>query len=296
MKSQNKTLVTGCIAFWLCQNLTGCNLTANGVNFGKLAEAGEHLTNSGTIKEPQELQLGDEFAALLLGASKLHPDRQLQTYVNKVGVYVASQSDRPSLPWTFAVLDTPDLNAFAVPGGYVFISSGLLSNLQSEAELAAVLSHEIIHITERHHLKEVERQHSVGLLSALAAVASDYQREHSSERPSARAYQNRQIAENVLSAGQQLYTKGLSREDELSADAKAVLLCAKAGYDPYALAAVMQQLDRVNNQSSALRLLLATHPAPADRLAQLERQLGQFNPGQQAKLSLSERFFAAIRH
>lgn len=276
--------------------LSACNMTANGVNFGKLATVGQHLSQSGGIDKKQEMQLGDEFAAMLLGASRLHPDQALQQYVNKVGSYLATQSDRPDLPWTFAVLDTPDLNAFAIPGGYVFISSGLLANLNSEAELAAVLSHEIIHITERHHIREIERQNSVGLLSAIASAAAEYQQEHNSERPSARAYQNRQIAENVVSAGHQLYTKGLSRDDELAADSMAVRLCAKAGYDPYALAAVMQQLDRVGSDSSALSLLLATHPAPAERLSQLEHQLSKLPDMTQPKLDLPGRFIAALQH
>lgn len=284
------------VAASLLAALYGCNLTANGVNFGKLAAVGQQITQTGSIDKKQEMQLGDEFAAMLLGASRLHPDQALQQYVNKVGTYLATQSDRPDLPWTFAVLDTPDLNAFAIPGGYVFISSGLLANLSSEAELAAVLSHEIVHVTERHHLREIERQNSVGLLTAIASAAAEYQQEHDSERPSARAYQNRQIAENVLSAGHQLYTKGLGRDDELAADAMAVRLCAKAGYDPYALAAVMQQLERVGNDNSALSLLLATHPAPADRLSQLEHQLSQLPAMTQPKLELSERFIAALQH
>lgn len=296
MNKYNKLLWKISMAGMLLAGLNACNLTANGVNFGKLAEVGQHLTKVGAIDEKQEMTLGDEFAAMLLGASKLHPDPALQQYVNKVGVYLASQSGRPDLPWTFAVLDTPDLNAFAIPGGYVFISSGLLSNLSSEAELAAVLSHEIVHITERHHLREIERQNSVSLLSTIASTAAEYQQQHNTYRPSAKSYQNRQIAEKVLSAGHQLYTKGLSRDDEIAADAMAVRLCAMAGYDPYALAAVMQKLDSVNQQNSELGLLLATHPAPADRLAQLEKQLDKLPLTTQAKLSVAERFLALLRH
>lgn len=295
MKSCHFYLRNGALAALLLSISAGCNLTANGVNFGKLASVGQHLSQAGGIDEKQEMQLGDEFAAMLLGASRLHPNQSLQQYVNKVGTYLATLSDRPDLAWTFAILDTPDLNAFAIPGGYVFISSGLLANLDSEAELAAVLSHEIIHITERHHLREIERQNSVGLISSIASVAAEYQQTHETERPSARAYQNRQVAENVLSAGHQLYTKGLSRDDELGADAMAVQLCAKAGYDPYALAAVMQQLDQVGSDSTALNLLLATHPTPADRLSQLELQLSRMPEMTKPKLMLKERFLAALQ-
>lgn len=296
MKPCHIHLQRSMLAALLLSLFSGCNLTANGINLGQLATAGQHLSQVGSIDEKQEMQLGDEFAAMLLGASRLHPNQNLQQYVNKVGAYLATQSKRPDLAWTFAVLDTADLNAFAVPGGYVFISSGLLANLNSEAELAAVLSHEIIHITERHHLREIERQNTVGLFSAIASVTAEYQQTHQSERPSARAYRNRQVAENVLSTGHLLYTKGLSRDDEMAADNMAVRLCAKAGYDPYALAAVLQQLDSIGSDNSALSLLLATHPVPADRLSQLELQLSQLPAMTQPKLALSERFIAALQH
>lgn len=256
----------------LMVGLSGCKMTAQDLNITQLTELGQKLLKAGTVSTEQELALGDDFAAMLLGATRLHPNQQLQQYVNQVGRHLASQSTRPDLPWTFAVLDTPDLNAFAIPGGYVFVTSGLLANLQSEAELAGVLAHEISHVTERHHLAAIERDHSIDLLKSLAVVAADYHAK-SGSRPSAQAYQNRQIAQSVLKAGHQLYTQGLSRDDELQADAKALQLCARAGYDPFAFAAVLQHLDSVNAQSNAISLLLATHPTPADRLSQLQPRL-----------------------
>ncbi len=261
-----------CYSLLLMVSLVGCKMTPQDLNLDQLTVLSQKLLKTGTISQEQELVLGDDFAAMLLGATKLHPNEKLQKYVNQVGRHLANQSTRPALPWTFAVLDTPDLNAFAVPGGYVFVTSGLLANLQSEAELAAVLAHEISHITQRHHLTAIEHNHSIDLLQSVAVVAADYQAK-SGSRPSAQAYQNRQIAQSVLQAGHQLYTQGLSRDDELQADAAALQLCARAGYDPFAFAAVLQQLDSVNAQSNAMSLLLATHPAPADRLSQLEPRL-----------------------
>ena len=94
-------------------------------------------------------------------------DARMQRYVNNVGRWIASQSERPDLPWQFGVLDAPQLNAFAVPGGTIFITRGLLERMRSEAELAGVLGHEIVHVVKKHHLKAIQK----GATTALAGDA-----------------------------------------------------------------------------------------------------------------------------
>ena len=287
------------LAMLVCTSLSSCKMTADGIDLGALSKVGSSLLQMGAIDQSKEIALGEDFAAMLLGASKLHPNTDLQTYVNSVGRYLASYSDRPDLPWTFGVLDTPDLNAFAVPGGYVFVTSGLLANLNSEAELAAVLAHEIAHITERHQLRQLERDNSMNFMSNLASAVVTYQ-DHRKPGAGSDRYVNRQIADSVLNAGQQLFTKGLSREDELAADTLGIRLAARAGYDPYALAVVMQKLESMQGDSNALSLLLATHPAPADRLSNIEQQLQhlerQYPASRNAsRLDLPERYQTALR-
>jgi len=253
-------------------SLSSCNLTVGGVNVGAVTNVGKSLSQVGTIDQTHELALGEDLAAMLLGAAPLHPNQTLQQYVNAVGSYLASLSQRPDLPWAFAVLDTADINAFAVPGGYVMVTSGLLANLSSEAELAAVLAHEIGHITARHHITHLEHDNTLNLVANLANAVKTYHDEHRSDGRRS-SFKNRQVTDSVLTAGQKLYTKGLSRDDELAADALAVRLAARAGYDPYAMAAVLQRLDSLQADSANLQLLLASHPAPAVRLQHLERQL-----------------------
>lgn len=278
--------------------LGSCNMTAGGINVGAITNVGKSITKVGTIDQPQELALGDDFAAMLLGAAQLHPNTALQTYVNSVGRYLASHTGRADLPWTFGVLDTPDLNAFAVPGGYVFVTSGLLANLSSEAELAVVLAHEISHITERHQLQQLEHDNTMNLLSNLAIAVKTHRDERKSVS-SINSYKNRQITESVLNAGQTLFTKGLSRDDEMAADTLAIRLAARAGYDPYAMAAVMQKLDSLQADSSSISLILATHPAPEDRLKHLEQQLNQLEQqhpsASSGKLLLAERYQLALQ-
>lgn len=277
--------------------LTGCKMTAGGIDMSALTKVGTSLSQMGAINQQQELMLGDDFAAMLLGASQLHPNNELQHYVNSVGRYLASYSNRPDLPWTFAVLDTPDLNAFAIPGGYVFVTSGLLANLNSEAELATVLAHEISHITERHHLQQLERDNTMNLLSNLTNAVVTYQDHH--KPASSGSYKNRQIADTVLNAGHQLFIKGLSRDDELAADTLAIRLAARVGYDPYAMAAVLQKLDSIQSGSRGISLLLATHPAPTDRLTHIEQQLDrleqQHPSDQSSRLNQQVRYLAMLR-
>jgi len=209
----------------------------------------------------QELAIGRDAAATLLGAS--HPIRNaaVQQYVNKVGLWVALQSDRPDLPWRFAVVDSDDIDAFAAPGGYVFITRGLLLHLHSEAELAGVLGHEISHVVLKHHLAELQRSARLDLLGQAAQYEMQ-QQGHDTDL-------DNQIMDKVSSATRTLYSKGLDKDDEFDADRFGVVLAARAGYDPYGLLSVLQTLESMDPKSSGMQLLLATHPTPADRIAAL---------------------------
>src|SRR5512135_3156720 len=107
--------------------------------------------------ESEEIAIGRQISGNLLGAAPLVKDAKLQKYVNQVGEWVASQSERPDLPWHFGVIQSEDVNAFAAPGGYIFVTLGLYRLLQNEAELAGVLGHEIGHVIRKHHLKLLQQ-------------------------------------------------------------------------------------------------------------------------------------------
>ncbi|HEX2546146.1 MAG TPA: M48 family metalloprotease, partial [Ramlibacter sp.] len=120
------------------------------------------------IDEPKEIEIGRQLAAVLLGSKPLHPDLALQRYVNRLGRWISLQSTRPNLPWTFGVLDDPGFNAFAAPGGYVFVTKGLVDRVD-EAELAGILAHEITHVTGKHHLQALAARARSGLATQLIA-------------------------------------------------------------------------------------------------------------------------------
>jgi beta-barrel assembly-enhancing protease len=215
------------------------------------------------MNESDEAATGDGIAANFLGAVPLHGDAELQRYVNRVGRWVASQSRRPDLKWSFAVLDTPTLNAFAVPGGTIFVSIGLVRKLRSEAELAGVLGHEIAHVMQRHHVKAIQAAAKQDLLKQGLTEATDR-----SGRASGLAKEGVKIA---VSAGMNIMAKGLDKSDEFEADRIGVVLAARAGYDPYGLVAVLQMLGAAKQEESGFSLMMSTHPTPNDRLGELEK-------------------------
>ncbi len=212
------------------------------------------------IDEPREIEIGRQLAAVLLGSKPLHRDLALQRYVNQLGRWVSLQSARPQLPWTFGVLDDPGVNAFAAPGGYVFVTKGLVDRVD-EAELAGILAHEITHVTDKHHLQALRTKARAGL--ATQAITSQF----NSNLGGA-------ISAQLLALGKDLYSSGLDQDDEFDADRNGVALAARAGFDPYGLPSVLQQLRTAAPDNPLFSLSLRTHPAPQLRLDQLEQAMG----------------------
>ena len=233
------------------------------------------------ISEPEEIEIGRDLAATLLGAAPLVNDARMQRYVNNVGRWLAAQTERPGLPWRFGVLDAPQINAFAVPGGTVFITRGLLEKMKSEAELAGVLGHEITHVVKKHHLKAIQK----GAMTALAGEALQM------------AVQNRNAAANekLVSFGKEMYARGLDKDDEFEADRGGVVIAARAGYDAYGLPAVLQTLQAMNPQDSGLALMFKTHPAPAARLDALGAKMQPTLDAWSSQPALAERFRAQLK-
>ncbi|HZR35734.1 MAG TPA: M48 family metalloprotease [Nevskia sp.] len=227
--------------------------------------------------QQEEHEIGRIAAATLLGAARPVSNRDLEAYVGKVGLWVALQSERPDLPWRFAVLDDDSINAFAAPGGYVFVTRGLLGRLHSEAELAGVLGHEVAHVVLKHHLKALRRDAGTQVLGTLTqSVVAE---------KTGRARIPPEVVNAVSGQAKTLYTRGLDKSDEYAADALGVQLAGRAGYDPYGLMAVLETLDSMDANDGALALLYQTHPRPADRLAELEKMSDKLDAfGQQPTL------------
>jgi predicted Zn-dependent protease len=207
----------------------------------------------------EEVRIGRQIAGNLLGAVPLVRDDALQRYVNLVGNWVAQQSGRNEVTWRFGVLDTEAINAFAAPGGYVFVTKGLYRMLDNEAELAGVLGHEIAHITKKHHLKVLKQSTLIGALGQAA---------------SQKAQDSDQVVQNLIGNGAEIMARGLDKNAEYEADRVGIVFAARAGYDPWGLPGVLQALAGLPSGDNRTSLLYKTHPHPADRLAALGEAVG----------------------
>lgn len=212
----------------------------------------------GKVPVEDEIKIGQHVAGSLLGAAPLVEDAALQRYVNRVGRWVALHSERPDLPWTFGVIDSADLNAFAAPGGYIFVTKGLYALLRDEAELAGVLAHEIAHVTQRHHLKVMQQSQLIGAGSQLLGkkLAKD-------ER-----------ARALIGSGAEIMARGLDKSAEFEADRMGVVLATRAGYDSFGLPAVLQEIGQAARNAGSVALLFKTHPHPNERLTKLSEAMG----------------------
>ncbi len=252
------------------------------LNINKMIDTAKNVVKATTdIAEPEEINIGRDMASRLLGAAPLVSDAALQRYVNNVGRWLASQSERPDLPWHFGVLEAPEVNAFAVPGGTVFITKGLVQHMHSEAQLAGVLAHEISHVLRKHHLKAIQK----GAQTSLAGEAL----QQAIKDPSGVA------REKLISLGSELYTRGLDKSDEFEADRLGVVIAARGGYDSYGLPAVLQTLQAMNAQDSALALMFKTHPSPTDRLGALGERMQGVLDTYATQPQLPERFTAETK-
>jgi len=210
------------------------------------------------ITEAQELAMGREADREISASYGLYPDEALQAYVQKLGAEMAARTERPSLPWTFRVIDDAAVNAFATPGGYIYITRGILTHLNSEAELAAILGHEIGHVTARHSVTQMSQQQlaQIGLVAGMIA--------------SPEFAQYGQLAQMGLSL---LFLK-FSRQDEVEADQLGFRYMTAGGFHPQGISDVFRMLDALGRQEGnpgRLPEWMSTHPDPGNRLEWAQR-------------------------
>ncbi len=242
----------------------------NGLMKGLLENAdsiGSAISNAdkllGNFSDEEERQIGRAAAQVLLGASPRYADRDVQRYVNQLGTWLALHTERPNLEWTFVVLDDTTANAFAAPGGYVFVTRGLLALMRNETELAGVLAHEIAHVLAKHHLAAVTSQERFKLVTDIAVAATDTQGP---------------IGDALAGVTREVYSKGLEQGDEYEADRMGVVIAARAGYDAYGLMHALMTLNAIGDNQEVMGFFVSTHPPTGERIEQLDTLLaGRFD-------------------
>jgi predicted Zn-dependent protease len=215
------------------------------------------------ISEAQEIAMGREAAGQVQASLGLVDDRALQEYVHRVGTALAAASERPNLPWSFAVVDDPTPNAFALPGGFIFVTRGMMSLMMSEAELASVLGHEIGHVTARHSVNQLSRQQLAQLGLGLGGVLVP---------------EVQQVAPLVSGSLGLLFLK-YGRDDEREADELGFGYARQRGYASSEFGEVFAALERTaGDAAGAVPDWLSTHPAPAERVETARRRAAEAGP------------------
>ncbi len=238
--------------------LTAMSLTDD-VYAGRKRISTEVVENQYSVKDiEKEIVFGREMSAIILANYQLMDHEQLNRYVNLVGHVLLQHATRQEISFHFAVIDSPIINAYAAPGGYIFVTRGAMDLMQSEAELAGVLAHEISHVTERHIVK------------ALKIKAQDDSIEGSLGRVvgSSGSSANVIFDQAVNKAVEILFSKGLQREDEFNADERGIILTSVAGYDPEAYYQYLKRIKPLVEKNHGQ--LNKTHPPLSDRMKKLQ--------------------------
>ena len=216
------------------------------------------------MSESQEISIGKENHPQIIAEMGQYNDAGLQRYINDIGQRLAKTSERPALPWTFTIVDQPVVNAFAVPGGFIYITRGILAYLDNEAQLAGVLGHEIGHVTARHSAQQYSRTvlGQVGLVGIGIFV------------PAARPFGD--LSAQALGL---LFLK-YGRDDELQADSLGAKYEASNGWDPRAVPGFLSVLARMREGSEkGVPNWLSTHPEPASRVQEVQPLVQQLAAG-----------------
>ncbi len=211
-----------------------------------------------TVSEGQEVQMGQQYMVEIEREQGVYDDPALNAYVDSVGQALAAVSERPDIPWSFRIVDDPVVNAFALPGGPIYVARGIMAHFNSEAEMASVLGHEIGHVTARHIVEQMSRQQlaQLGLIASLIAV------------PDLMPF-----AQGLSGAMAVVFLK-FGRDDESQSDELGFRYMTRLDYDPQGAVDMFEILDRQGEDSGrAIPEWASTHPDPGNRIRAAEQRI-----------------------
>ncbi|HWR82741.1 MAG TPA: M48 family metallopeptidase [Candidatus Deferrimicrobium sp.] len=215
------------------------------------------------IPTSQEVSIGAGMAEEVQKTEKILGDSVWQSYVREVGQKIVAVCDRTDIEYHFAVVESDQMNAFAAPGGYVYFYTGLLARMENEAEMAAVMAHEISHVVGRHGIKRLQAALGVGMAYELAFGSN-----------------NSKVLQTAVQVGMGLLFAGYSRDNEREADNFGIYYMVKAGYDPQASVTMFEKLAAAGGakDGNAFEDLVASHPETQERISNVKTEIAQMQP------------------
>lgn len=210
----------------------------------------------------EERQLGDRFAAEIEKKQTVVQDQEVQSYVDRIGRRLLAGARSVDFPYTFKVVKDDTVNAFALPGGHTYVHSGLIKAAQSEAELAAVMAHEINHVVARHGTRQLTQQYGYALVLQLVL----------GENPN-------QVAQLAVSLFGKAGSMSYSRSMETQADILAVETLYRSGYNPAAMLTFFRKMDAMGHENpSQLARFFSSHPMAGERIVRVQEEIAKFPP------------------
>jgi predicted Zn-dependent protease len=234
------------------------------------------------VSEDQEVQLGRQNAEQVNAHLPLVRDPAAVDYVQQLGLTIARTTARADLDWRFFVVDSREVNAFALPGGFVYVNRGLIERAQQLDELAGVLGHEIGHVVRRHSVQQLEKQTGANVAVGLGCTLT--------------RLCNSDVARAAIQVGGAALFARYSRKDEAEADSEAVMTVTKAGIDPRGIPTLFRRLLE-ERRTSPLRIeaFFASHPLEEDRIRATEREIAALEPGLLRGLRQDDPSYRAFR-
>jgi predicted Zn-dependent protease len=234
------------------------------------------------ISQQQEVQMGQEYAQQINAQLPIVQDPELNRYINVLGDSIARLTSRKDLDWHFFIVDAKDVNAFAVPGGFVYVNRGLIERADQMDELAGVLGHEIGHVVRRHTVKQMQKAQGANIGVTLACILT--------------SICNSQVAGAAINiAGGAVFAR-FSRQDEAEADAEGFKNTVRAGISPAGMVSMFRKLlDERNSRPGAVESWFLTHPLEEDRIRAVQALINTVPPPQLAQLGTDSRNFHAFK-
>ena len=224
------------------------------------------LTACGGVSTQQEVQLGTEYAAQINAELPIVQDPAISQYINLLGDSIANLADERGLDWHFYVVDSPEVNAFAVPGGFIYLNRGLIERAQTLSQVAGVLGHEIGHVTERHSVQQMEKSQQANMGIGLLCILTP-------------SVCQSQAGGAAIQLGAGALFANFSRKDELEADREGIKNMIRAGITPEGVPQMFEILLAERQRSpGAVDAWFATHPTEESRIAEARQIISTYDP------------------